>query len=547
MDFRPLLKTALRARNELHNVTIGFDSADRPVSFFVDDCETSILMSKREPVHSMALSPDTLRSVKDWALLTRQGEKVSCQGSTYLATSTGNILRPDDEPTAMATIASSELSRLLKEAAYCVPGDDNRYGLNGIHAELAEGILRFVATDGSRLAYAEASVKGSLDISKKTLLPSIKDILPLLEGDIRMGYEEKSLILRSACDGWAIAIAIRLTDGEFPPYRRVLGESIGSIVVNRSAILEACKAVSKTACDKAHTMRMDFPRDGYVYLSSRSIEHGETIAKVAAHHTGSLPGLGGFNVTFWIDTLSAMTCDEIRIAFSDGHWTGDKKDDKGKIIPRCELLSPVYLTPTDGQVPFACIMPTRIEQGTEAKARPEAPEYTGKASKPARKTVKPAIQEAAPVTPAYPDLSPELASVKAERDALRAQVSSHTKESKRQAILLEEASVKMESLRRELTATREELADLRKAPIAIVAPAAQGTPIQAAIVVENVVTSCDIRPASCPEEAIQAYRAARQAIGLNDRSAMARALRLLPEYPAKQALSLRAQLTAALS
>jgi hypothetical protein len=60
---------------------------------------------------------------------------------------------------------------------YAVSRDDNRYGLNGVHMEAttdddAGDMVRLVATDGSRLAWAEMEVAtGAVSVQPRRLAP----------------------------------------------------------------------------------------------------------------------------------------------------------------------------------------------------------------------------------------------------------------------------------------------------------------------------------------------------------------------------------------
>lgn len=121
---------------------------------------------------------------------------------------------------------------LLEAMAFTVPlvcPDDNRYGINGIHLEWHEGLLRLVATDGHRLSYAGAAVTfrshTSTPLGARELLPRkalaqmtglLAKVPAALEVELHLNGSSAELRIERS------VYRFRLIDGEFPDYRRVI-------------------------------------------------------------------------------------------------------------------------------------------------------------------------------------------------------------------------------------------------------------------------------------------------------------------------------------
>lgn len=211
--------------------------------------------------------------------------------------------------TTEATIGfkADALSKALKAVSYAVSEDANRYGINGCLCELIPGDddkVRFVGTDGSRLAYCQVPFDGAFSFPKKSLLPrnAMLDLIRLCstEDEIHVGFSDKAMV----ATGTDTTYTSRLVDGEFPPYRKILPEKQPKkIRAETNNLVPALRRVSLEATDKANTVRVDFS-DESLTLSSRDVEKGDCRHPVACESKGIGDGMKmGFNAKFLMDAL----------------------------------------------------------------------------------------------------------------------------------------------------------------------------------------------------------------------------------------------------
>lgn len=202
-----------------------------------------------------------------------------------------NTLSPDDYPPtdmraykSRMTIEGRTLCRMIEEVAFSIAKDASRYGLNGAHVEVItpnsdEPKLRLVSTDGSRLSWSQAPVKGKLTMGRNALIPSRGLVeLSKVVGDQTWTIEsdDSARALRFSADG--VTIAIRLLDGEFPDYRQVVPDHTGQpvlAVIHRSDLSMSLRRVDTVAqLDRNHGARLTIDNDT-LSLRSENADRGD--------------------------------------------------------------------------------------------------------------------------------------------------------------------------------------------------------------------------------------------------------------------------------
>jgi DNA polymerase-3 subunit beta len=257
-------------------------------------------------------------------------------------------LDPKDFPAlppfvARSTMVVKGLVHLIDQVYFCIPAEDNRYGINGCHFEAEDGHLRLVSTDGSRMAYSEAEFQGDFKIPPKTLvsrktLQEVKRMVGSDEVPASISFGKSNMILVKTDRAQLHA---RLVDGEFPPYRRVLPQShLRRVEVDRVALVEALKRVALEARDKSSTIKVQFTREELL-ASSRSVEYGEASHPVPVVMTGEDATMG-LNAAFLLDALNA---------FDDGVAT----------MELGEALGPCVIRPKDKTECLFIVMPIRLD------------------------------------------------------------------------------------------------------------------------------------------------------------------------------------------
>ncbi|MFT5679524.1 MAG: DNA polymerase-3 subunit beta [Myxococcota bacterium] len=229
--------------------------------------------------------------------------------------------QPASTEKSSLSIDGNTLRRIIEETSFSVCTDDNRYGINGAHMEevkTSDGSrLRVVTTDGSRLSYSETPFEGEFGMGRRMLLPrkALSEIRKLIDNDKgiwHVVFGDRSATLKTD----DLTLMIRLVDGEFPDYRRVLPDnSQRRVTVSREHFTNALKRVAIVASDRNHSVRFAFESDRMV-LSARNVDLGEAREEVPIELSGE-PMVTGFNVKYFQDILSATKSDQMILRLGD--------------------------------------------------------------------------------------------------------------------------------------------------------------------------------------------------------------------------------------
>lgn len=254
--------------------------------------------------------------------VTLEGERMLiCSGRSRYSLSTlpaSDFPNLDDWQSEVEfTLSQSILKRLIESTQFSMAHQDVRYYLNGMLFETEGEELRTVATDGHRLAVCAMSVGEALP-SHSVIVPrkGVMELVRMLDGgENPVKLQIGSNNIRASVGDYIFTS--KLVDGRFPDYRRVLPK-------NPDKTLEAGCDVLKQAFARAAILSNEKFRGVRLYLSANQLkitannpeqEEAEEILDVA--YQGSEMEIG-FNVSYVLDVLNALKCEEVRLLLTDG-------------------------------------------------------------------------------------------------------------------------------------------------------------------------------------------------------------------------------------
>jgi DNA polymerase-3 subunit beta len=251
--------------------------------------------------------------------------QVTCGNAVFQVVGMGaENFPPQSAPSEHATlrVSGGELRRIIEETAFSVSSDDNRYGLNGAHmeeikTESGESRLRLVTTDGSRLSYSETSFEGEFGMGRRMLLPrkALSEVRKLVDDDSRswdVAFGDREATFRTN----DLTLTVRLVDGEFPDYRRVLPASHSrQVQLSREVFSNALKRVAIVASDRNHSVRFSFENNKLVLMAD-NVDLGEAREEIPVEMEGE-PVATGFNVKYFQDILGATRGDRMTLLLGD--------------------------------------------------------------------------------------------------------------------------------------------------------------------------------------------------------------------------------------
>ena len=214
------------------------------------------------------------------------------------------------------TLPQELLHRLIEKTQFSMANQDVRYYLNGMLLEVADAIVRSVATDGHRLALCELTVPGMDSSPQQVILPrkGVLELQRLMGGEGECTLEIGSNHLRVALPG--IQLTSKLIDGRFPDYERVIPkESEAPMLADRVQLAECLGRIRILANEKYKGVRVEL-KPGSVTVQAHNPEQEEAEEEIEVQYDGAEMEIG-FNVEYLIAALRALDNEQVRLEFRD--------------------------------------------------------------------------------------------------------------------------------------------------------------------------------------------------------------------------------------
>ena len=249
---------------------------------------------------------------------------------------------PDFPEEKTFKIQKSLLKSMLRRTAFAVSTDETRYVLNGVYLIAENGSLKFVSTDGRRLAYIS---RDCIDkkFSHRAIIPtkSVNEVQKILgaeekESEVRIGVTENQIAFQ--IDN--ITILSRLIEGAFPNYEQVIPKKHETqIKVNVKETLSAVRQMSLLTSDKASAVKFLFGKN-VLRITAQAQGLGSGESEIDIEHSGANLEIA-FNPGFLIDILK-------------------NTDDEFVHFELTNSLNPALLSPMNDKNYLCVVMPMRL-------------------------------------------------------------------------------------------------------------------------------------------------------------------------------------------
>lgn len=215
-------------------------------------------------------------------------------------------------------LSESALKSLMDRTSFAMANQDVRYYLNGMLLDLRDSSLRCVATDGHRLALAEAKLDSKVNAPRQVIVPrkGINELQGLFEtGEdlIELEFARNHLRVRRG----EVTFTSKLIDGRFPDYEAVI--PIGAdkeVRVQRADMREALQRAAILSNEKYRGVKLEVSPNK-MRIIAHNPEQEEAIEEIEAR-TGVNELNVGFNVNYLLDALGAIESDEVLLCLRDG-------------------------------------------------------------------------------------------------------------------------------------------------------------------------------------------------------------------------------------
>jgi DNA polymerase III subunit beta len=247
---------------------------------------------------------------------------------------------PDHREVKYAKCDAAVLREMIDKTLFSVSSDETRFHLNGVYFECDGARARMVSTDGHRLSKVERTLTGGPELTGGVIIPKkgLTEIKRAIEGErgaCDLAVQGSHVFVRTG----DVALAVKTIESQFPPYEQVIPRGNNKVVVvDRNALFEALKRATLMSSE---TRGVRFSvEDGVLHVASDNPELGEVREEIDVGYKG--PALSvGFNARYFIDILSQMTTEQVRLELA-----GE--------------LDPAVVKPLEGEDYLGVVMPMRI-------------------------------------------------------------------------------------------------------------------------------------------------------------------------------------------
>ena len=215
------------------------------------------------------------------------------------------------------TVPQKTLRELINQVHFAMAVHDIRYYLNGI-LFIAEGkTLTLVATDGHRLALAQAQLATDVISKQEVILPR-KTVLELqrLLKDEDTAIDMRFASNQARFDFSGMEFVTKLVEGKFPDYNRVIPKNHkNAVILGRAPLLASLQRAAILTSDKFKGVRVNI-EPGLLRIASSNAEQEEAKEELEIDYGGDAIEIG-FNVTYLIDVLANSSHEMVKLELQD--------------------------------------------------------------------------------------------------------------------------------------------------------------------------------------------------------------------------------------
>ena len=214
-------------------------------------------------------------------------------------------------------VPQKTLRELINQVHIAMAVHDIRYYLNGI-LFIAEGkTLTLVATDGNRLALAQAQLETDVPSKQEVILPrkTVLELQRLLKDEattieMRFASNQAKFVFSG------MEFITKLVEGKYPDYNRVIPKNQkNSVVLGRAPLLASLQRAAILTSEKFKGVRINI-EPGVLRIASSNAEQEEAKEELEIDYNGDAIEIG-FNVTYLIDVLANMNHEMVKLELQD--------------------------------------------------------------------------------------------------------------------------------------------------------------------------------------------------------------------------------------
>lgn len=213
-------------------------------------------------------------------------------------------------------LSVQDLKRLLQRTSFAMAQQDVRYFFNGVLLEVRDGIVRFVATNGQRLA--TSFVSSGDQGNHQFIIPrkAVAELIRVLDEDAGDQVTLNFTANHMQVNRGNVSLITKLIDATYPDYSRAIPSGGNKVVLaDRQLLKEALSRTAILSNELYRNVRLML-HPGKLDMHANNPQQEEAEESITVEYEGDSLEIG-FNVSYLIDALSAMKGETVRMTFSD--------------------------------------------------------------------------------------------------------------------------------------------------------------------------------------------------------------------------------------
>jgi DNA polymerase-3 subunit beta len=232
---------------------------------------------------------------------------------------------------ATGEVAVADFRALVRKTVFAAGREPARFVLNGVQLIAEGGDLRFVATDGRRLATVvkpmtrppKAEGKPVSAIVGVKGLQHFEKAVAGVEGAVHLALTDRFVAVRTP----RAEVTARIMDGAFPPYDQILPkECAGEASVPIGMFASRLRQVGQFTSVESQSVVVSF-REGELGISAAG-GNGRADVRMGVEYEGPEEKIG-FNPGFLLDALKVADGDRVRIGITNRNSAAKVTEDGG--------------------------------------------------------------------------------------------------------------------------------------------------------------------------------------------------------------------------
>jgi len=278
-----------------------------PAAKLLDICRT-LQDGSSVKIHTAEKSRMILRSEKSHFVL-----------STLPVSEFPNVGSISDEKKVVEFyLPQNKLKKLLGGTYFAMAQQDVRYYLNGIFFDINQEVMKIVASDGHRLAYASLPDVKVADRCKAQVIIPRKGVIELMRllDDVDDAVKVTIGSNHIYANIQDYTFTSKLVDGKFPNYNQVIPKNGDkSVVINREKLKQALMRVAILSNEQFRGIRVLLTK-GAMKLFTNNYEQEKAEEELEIDYSGADLEIA-FNVNYLIDVCNTIVSNNIQLIFSN--------------------------------------------------------------------------------------------------------------------------------------------------------------------------------------------------------------------------------------